>query len=130
MNEATMQCKGRAIEAIREYRNELLKEFWQVAKKMREELAILCSTGIDKKRYVCFEDVEVEQDIYYTILNRKSLMKFKAALDDMTEDDAIEQFHNITKEYKDLKLYDYEEFTEMEELELADMAAKNAQTIL
>lgn len=130
MNGATIQCKEKAIEAIQEYRNELLKEFWQVAKRMREELAILCSTGIDKKRYVCFENVEIEQDICYTVLNRESLMKFKATLDDMTGDDAIEQFHNITEEYEDLKLYEYGEFTEMEDLELADMDAKNAQTIL
>lgn len=126
MNETINQYQKKAVEAIQEYRNELLKEFLLTTKKMCDEFDILCSTGIDKKRYICFEDVEVDQDICYTVLNRDDSLKSQVALQSISNDDnPIERFNEITQ-----KLYEYDEFQEMEDLVMEYMNAKLAEDMI
>lgn len=119
----------KAIEALQQYRNEILKEFLLASKKMCNEIDALCSTGVDKKRYICLEGVEVEQDICYTVLSRVEILAISAALKN-NDNEVIERFREITEKFDTKDLYEYDEFCKMEDLASKDKDAQLAQNMI
>lgn len=86
MTERIRTSKEKAAMAIREYRNELLKEFLIKSASLSQKLLALIQNGVDDERHVCLEDADVDMEShYYTVLNRETVSELKAVLDNMNE---------------------------------------------
>lgn len=130
MNEAITKSKENAAKAIMVYRNELLKEFLLLKEELSKKICILCETGIDRERWVCFENVEVEQDICYTVFERSKVIELKESLKKMNEENAMHIFRKFFSMHVIADLCVYDEFADMVEILDADYSAQSALDLL
>lgn len=83
--------------ALERCREEILEEFLRVAKEISKDMEMLCETGVDHERYICFEGHETEcADYYHIIQSRTSFTDVKKVLDSMQNKDAFQLYKDIT----------------------------------
>lgn len=121
-----------AIQAVKEYRNEIHIALLSLSKQLLNKLNKLLKDGIDKTLHVHLKDVsaKIEPDITYTSLDRKMVIECISILDKMNSENAIEMFSSISENDSKFYLYDYDEFILMLDLLSAGTLAKTAEESL
>ncbi len=131
MNETIRSSREKATKAIQEYRDELLKEFLFKRLKLSKEFESLIENGVDERRHIYLEDVDVDRSIYYYNLDRESVVELKYVLDSMDKTNAIQNFDGfIKKEPWSSIMFEYENFLDMTELSTEYICAENLLLLL
>ncbi len=97
MNEKAEECKKKAIEALENCLEELLKEFFRLKTRLIQRLDHFLKSGKDMKIGLRIEGVEVEEsERYATIVDELFVCKFKKALEALKES---QQEKNINSDF-------------------------------
>lgn len=102
-----------AEKALKNYRQAILEEFLQVAKELSTDMEEICKTGIDTKRYLCFAECADECS---TVVDRKTIIGFKKALNEMSKENAMETYRQSVEGDKLAEVSNFEKVMDLEEL--------------
>ena len=130
MTKNAVIMKRKAIEAIKMYQDELLKEFLLIRPKLQEKLQNLLEEGIASKEYVCLEDAETYADISYTIISKENALEMIQILKSINLKNAMELFDEYTRLNDWPTFCDFKEFQRMIEIHDAYKNAKFAEDML
>lgn len=122
--------RRKAIEAIRLYRNELLKEFLLIVPELQKKLEKLLEKGTASKEYVCLRDAETEPDICYTVVSRNAVKELLKLIKSINKANAMKIFDAYTKIDEWPAFCDFKEFRLMEEIHDAYKNAELAENMI
>ena len=114
-----ISSKEKAINAIREYKEDLLKEFLNKAKTVSKDLENLNKLGYDEKRNVRIEGKTNVNGKCFNEVNQSMLCDIIAVLRDMKDKNGAEAIKMFEKAYTvdvEANLYKYNELEEMSDL--------------
>lgn len=96
MNETAKQYRKQEIEAEKQSRKELTKEFFELKEQILERLEQLLKTGIDDEDWICLNGIEIDlEKKEYKKVCGTDVIKFKKILEDLKEVDYLDKIPRI-----------------------------------
>lgn len=121
------QKKENVLREIENAKAEILEEFLHKGKLIEGHLDLLDREGLDRERYICLKNYEEWKDIYYSVVDRSTLIILLTFFKEMKdEEESLTRFNRVSEGEKKI-LLNYEEYLDMIRLSDAFNALKRAE---
>ena len=120
------QKKEKVLREIENAKAEILEVFLCKGKLIERHLELLGREGLDRERYLCLKNYEEWEDIYYSVVDRSTLIILLTLFKEMKDEEAITRFNSVS-EGETKVLLNYEEYLDMIRLSDAFNALKRAE---